>query len=261
LTFTALRFTIKMKFALAFAAVLATAFAAPVAEGVDGNLEGTECVICEFLVKEVDEFLSKESSVIIKYLNELCDHVPDSLKNACHDFINEEGQALVNWILNEASPQNVCDEVLHLGCKSSSAAVTPAEFVAQINKDLTGTCDVCKSVIHALADALNDPATQSAITKSIEALCSGAGALSGICDAFVDKYAPEVISWLASKLNPDSVCKDIHVCSADLVDGQQSLLGAKKCTFGPAYWCTNEQTARECNAYEHCATKVWVVDA
>lgn len=36
-------------------------------------------------------------------------------------------------------------------------------------------------------------------------------------------------------------------------------LGQSKCSWGPSYWCENHKQAVECNALEHCRTKVWAV--
>ncbi|CAH8850834.1 unnamed protein product [Trichobilharzia szidati] len=39
----------------------------------------------------------------------------------------------------------------------------------------------------------------------------------------------------------------------------EHLLGIKPCTWGPAYWCMSEKTAKECGdeALSHCKEKVW----
>ncbi|KAK7113801.1 prosaposin-like [Littorina saxatilis] len=39
--------------------------------------------------------------------------------------------------------------------------------------------------------------------------------------------------------------------------GQCALLGSKKCTYGPSYWCSHIHHAKECNALQHCITTVW----
>ncbi|XP_055542116.1 prosaposin isoform X1 [Wyeomyia smithii] len=38
--------------------------------------------------------------------------------------------------------------------------------------------------------------------------------------------------------------------------GQQQL-GAKECTWGPSYWCSNLKNAKGCNAVSHCIQTVW----
>lgn len=35
------------------------------------------------------------------------------------------------------------------------------------------------------------------------------------------------------------------------------LLGAKECTWGPSYWCSNIPNAKSCNAVTHCIQTVW----
>lgn len=35
-------------------------------------------------------------------------------------------------------------------------------------------------------------------------------------------------------------------------------LGADRCTWGPSYWCTSVENAKECNTERHCRQKVWI---
>lgn len=35
--------------------------------------------------------------------------------------------------------------------------------------------------------------------------------------------------------------------------------GQEKCSWGPSYWCQKYKQAVECNALEHCRTKVWAL--
>uniref|UniRef100_A0A1I8PUJ9 Saposin n=1 Tax=Stomoxys calcitrans TaxID=35570 RepID=A0A1I8PUJ9_STOCA len=37
----------------------------------------------------------------------------------------------------------------------------------------------------------------------------------------------------------------------------QQLVGAKKCTWGPSYWCSNLVNAKGCKAVRHCIQTVW----
>lgn len=41
----------------------------------------------------------------------------------------------------------------------------------------------------------------------------------------------------------------------------QQLLGAEKCTWGPAYWCASIENANECEgSIKHCQDHVWIGD-
>uniref|UniRef100_A0A6E8VEF0 Saposin n=1 Tax=Anopheles coluzzii TaxID=1518534 RepID=A0A6E8VEF0_ANOCL len=41
------------------------------------------------------------------------------------------------------------------------------------------------------------------------------------------------------------------------INGNKSLLGAKECTWGPSYWCSNIENAKTCAAVSHCIQTVW----
>lgn len=38
-----------------------------------------------------------------------------------------------------------------------------------------------------------------------------------------------------------------------------TLLGARKCTYGPSYWCSSLEAAKECSALKHCIKNKWAV--
>nr|ADK94870.1 saposin isoform 1 [Penaeus monodon] len=45
--------------------------------------------------------------------------------------------------------------------------------------------------------------------------------------------------------------------AACVVHSEATLLGSRKCTFGPSYWCHSIQNAKECNAVNHCIQTIW----
>ncbi|XP_045625830.2 LOW QUALITY PROTEIN: prosaposin [Procambarus clarkii] len=42
-----------------------------------------------------------------------------------------------------------------------------------------------------------------------------------------------------------------------VLSGESALLGTKKCTYGPGYWCDSLVNAKECSAVRHCIQTVW----
>ncbi|XP_001630372.2 prosaposin isoform X1 [Nematostella vectensis] len=47
------------------------------------------------------------------------------------------------------------------------------------------------------------------------------------------------------------------VCLSSVNAKTKFLLGSKKCTWGPSYWCQGMAQAVECDAVKHCQEKVW----
>ncbi|XP_066305176.1 prosaposin-like isoform X2 [Branchiostoma lanceolatum] len=47
------------------------------------------------------------------------------------------------------------------------------------------------------------------------------------------------------------------LCAFLLFGTAYGLLGERRCTWGPGYWCQGIDTAKECGAIDHCAQAVW----
>ena len=79
---------------------------------------GTECLICEFAVKELDSYITSNTGEFDKWLEaHVCTLLPSSDQSLCTDFVDQFGAQLVNWIAGELNPGEVCDNILDLGCQ------------------------------------------------------------------------------------------------------------------------------------------------
>lgn len=36
-----------------------------------------------------------------------------------------------------------------------------------------------------------------------------------------------------------------------------AMLGSRRCTWGPSYWCSSLSNSRECSSMDHCSNRVW----
>lgn len=243
-----------------FATTAAIALAVPAPEQTQVS-SGTECLICDFLVKELDQYLTSPSTVskIVGYIDDVCHFLPSSTQSACKTFIDQYGEKLVDWIASELNQNEICNDILGLGCSEASVkAAVRAAVKSFAEEELKGTtCEICKTVIGALQQALEDPTTANDIVQAVEGVCDNIGALKSICKDLIKDWAPDVISWLAKELEPNTVCSAIDACTTEHVNAKPQLLGGKRCTWGPSYWCQTEETARACGALVHCQTKVW----
>jgi saposin len=219
---------------------------------------GVECEVCTFAIKAIDSYLSENSTEteIIGYLNDLCSKL-GSEASLCKIFVASYGDQLVQYIIGLLSVTDVCNDFLHV-CSASAYTFVHRRASALIKAAPNDDCAVCKEVVGALDSALEDNSTVTAIVSEIEKVCSDLGPLEGVCKDFVDKEAPRVIDYLVGELNPDTVCKDIGLCSsaAALSQTQINKLGGESCTYGPSYWCKSKETAAACQQTEFCL-RVW----
>jgi saposin len=75
-------------------------------------------------------------------------------------------------------------------------------------------CHLCMDIIGDIEKALADNKTDAEIIHEIERdTCDHLGPLVHQCDAFVEKYVPELIKYLLTDEDPTKACHQIHACS------------------------------------------------
>ncbi|CDQ96982.1 unnamed protein product [Oncorhynchus mykiss] len=187
---------------------------------------------------------------VVRVLEKVCSVLPPSLSAQCKDLIESYGQAIIKLLLQEADPKTICT-VLGL-CKDASRAFTPVLDQSQV--EAGGLCDICKMAVRYIDGILEQNATQAQIEDAVRKVCSFVPeTVRGECDQLIEQYEPMLVQLLLQMLDPDFVCMKVGLCP----EAVQSLLGMDQCSWGPAFWCKNMDSAKLCNAVAHCRRHVW----
>uniref|UniRef100_A0A8C7VDH5 Prosaposin n=1 Tax=Oncorhynchus mykiss TaxID=8022 RepID=A0A8C7VDH5_ONCMY len=211
-----------------------------------------QCITCKFIMKEVESMLGDEKTEqdVVRVLEKVCSVLPPSLSAQCKDLIESYGQAIIKLLLQEADPKTICT-VLGL-CKDASRAFTPVLDQSQV--EAGGLCDICKMAVRYIDGILEQNATQAQIEDAVRKVCSFVPeTVRGECDQLIEQYEPMLVQLLLQMLDPDFVCMKVGLCP----EAVQSLLGMDQCSWGPAFWCKNMDSAKLCNAVAHCRRHVW----
>ena len=69
----------------------------------------TQCVLCEFVIQTLDKQLGDNATEeeIIKALDEVCEALPDTLRESCEQFVSTYGPTVIALLLQELDPQQV----------------------------------------------------------------------------------------------------------------------------------------------------------
>lgn len=78
------------------------------------------------------------------------------------------------------------------------------------------------------------------------------------CTMIMEVYEQSIINILKNNGDPQKICSKIALCSSNdylvmsessyrVRRSQQENLGKKKCTWGPSYWCAEDENAKACN--------------
>nr|XP_026692833.1 uncharacterized protein LOC100176110 isoform X10 [Ciona intestinalis] len=201
------------------------------------------CELCTAVMTQVDKLLSENATQteIVAALDKVCMIIPGDLKQQCVGFINDNGPMIIQLLLEEIAPSAVCSS-LKLCSNSNKVMFKSSEL-----------CDVCKAAIGFLDQEVGANSTKAEVEAALDNLCVKLPAsLKETCDDLVKQYTPEILDMIENIADPDYICIHLKLCTA-----QNHMLGANPCTFGPSYWCKNQQTATECNAVSHCEKHVW----
>ncbi|KAE8280479.1 Prosaposin Proactivator polypeptide Saposin-A Saposin-B Saposin-C Saposin-D Precursor [Larimichthys crocea] len=212
------------------------------------------CAICEFVMKQLESMLEDQTTEeeVIQAVEKVCTFLPDSLKGQCKDLIETYGQAIIELLVQQADPKTVCT-VLAL-CNDAKRVYVAA--LDQTRFKVGGYCEVCKKAITYVEEILEKNATEAQIEEAVRKACSFLPeSLQAECDQLVEQYEPVLVQLLLQMLDPDFVCMKVGACPEKR---EHRLLGTEQCSWGPAFWCMNMETATRCNAVAHCKRHVWV---
>jgi len=163
------------------------------------------CVLCEFVVKSIEDFLSDNATEaeVIKVVTNICSILPKSIRSQCKQFIQQEGQAIIELLIAQESPESLCTQI---GLCSSKRAPRV--------KDST-LCSYCKLFVQMIEGYLAQNDTKQEIIDTLEGYCQLFGPLEGQCDAFVEEYVPAIIDYLVHDQDASTVCtQELHLCDS-----------------------------------------------
>ncbi|XP_058241649.1 prosaposin isoform X2 [Hemibagrus wyckioides] len=214
--------------------------------------DSPQCAICEYVMKELERIIQYQTteSEVVQAVEKVCSILPSTLSAQCKDLIETYGQAIIELLLQEADPKTVCS-ILGL-CKDASRAFIPVMEKAEF--EAGGFCDVCKMAVRYIDGILEKNATEAQIEEAVKKVCNFLPEeYKTQCDQLIDQYEPLIVQLLLQALDPEFVCMKLGACPGVL----RMLLGVEQCSWGPAFWCKNMDTATRCNAVNHCRRHVW----
>ncbi|XKL58996.1 hypothetical protein PGB90_000012 [Kerria lacca] len=148
------------------------------------------------------------------------------------------------------------------------------------------SCVDCKNEVDEIRKGINSNTTKEVLRDVLDNLCHiYMPLLNTMCKEFlnqyVDNYSNELLDLLNSEIDSESICRIFLFCTTEPfaikddvvvhykniilhlpagilnVESAPKLLGSKKCTWGPSYWCNNITSCKECRATSHCIKSVW----
>lgn len=220
-----------------------------------------ECVICEFVMQYIEKEMNdvKTKDEIEKLVHGVCNHLPKTIGKDCNDFVSEYADFVIDLLSQQISPKEICG-IMGL-CKVNIDQIR--ESVAE--------CALCEAVASTIDKSLTDSNVNHDVEEVVSKICKQIAAnKQRKCTMMMEIYEPSIINVLKSTGSAKRICSKLALCaprdyyamSARSSRTRRSEpLGLKRCTWGPTYWCSSDDTAAECKAVDHCKEKVWKAES
>ncbi|XP_069698221.1 uncharacterized protein Sap-r [Periplaneta americana] len=215
--------------------------------------QSASCEICEFVISKIDEEL-KDATVeaeIKDIVKNICNHLPKKMVKECNEIVDEYAEAIMAMLAVTLSPTDICSGLKFCTGKQFKHAV----LIESIKKNMR-ECEVCEAAMGALDGLLGDPDIEQDVGQMLKKVCPILPARDqNQCNQLISVYGPSILNIISQVADPQLVCSEIAVCRWDRQ--RVHLLGGKKCSWGPGYWCQSVAHAKSCDTLEHCQELVW----
>uniref|UniRef100_A0A023G3H6 Putative prosaposin n=1 Tax=Amblyomma triste TaxID=251400 RepID=A0A023G3H6_AMBTT len=167
-----------------------------------------KCDLCMVVVKFVyDQIKDEKTEERIKQaLDQVCSLLPDSLQQKCVNMVNTYYDMLVNLLLQELVPEQVCQE---LGlCSSAPGKSTGTQLPT------SEECPLCEIIVKLIYNELKDQRTEQEIKDMLDKVCSLLPtSMEQRCTNTVNTYFDLLVTLITQGMTPEQVCQEIGLCS------------------------------------------------
>ncbi|XP_052868178.1 uncharacterized protein LOC128274121 [Anopheles cruzii] len=252
----------------------------------DGSLskEPPQCALCEFVMVKLESELEdkKTRAEIERAVHNVCSKMPSTINKQCNKLVDQYGEFIIKF-LQTLPPREIC---IKLAICEPQARQEIA-LLEQSKREIV-ECAVCQGAVKSLDELLSDGGLEQHITKYADRICNALPATHyAQCDRLLAVYGMSMAQQLKHSIEREQVCVNIDMCSTmqpaaggPLLIGREfaseeddakpredlngdvvvehvskkhaTLLGQNQCSWGPAYWCKDEATAKECNSTDYC---------
>ncbi|XP_053383474.1 uncharacterized protein LOC123564714 [Mercenaria mercenaria] len=218
-----------------------------------------ECALCEFVMTELKTLLKENSTEaeIKAALEKVCSLLPETITDQCDAFVEEYADMVVQLILKNFTPEQVCTEIKLCSSRQQSKWSTLITMLSMKQKVKLELCGPCKLIMEELKQFLKQNRTTQEVEEFLKRVCDILpDTVTAQCHQVIDQYIPNILNLIEENVKPEEICQQLGLCNATVThkkDGSTLFykphrLGMNKCTYGPAYWCANKYNAAECNS-------------
>ncbi|XP_063704417.1 prosaposin isoform X2 [Culicoides brevitarsis] len=209
---------------------------------VDINSEASEkasCPLCLLAVEQAQQLIQTNKTIqrIEETLEHLCNHLRNKLRMECNDFVETYSKELVNMLMKDFTPQEICvylklcvDKEItinNFGFSEGTNAEQPSNEIYEkiingimvektINIPLNSTpqCLLCQEIVKDVEKNVIDKNSTYEIKKALKEACTKIPKKArSKCEEYVEKHGNQIAELIMKELSPKEICRDVQLCS------------------------------------------------
>jgi saposin len=166
-----------------------------------GSPNTLACEVCKQIIEYIEQLLIAGviEADIEALVDQACDALPAPLSSLCVAFVNQNIDAIIQWINAGIDSLDICKQ---LGlCESGPRAGLP--------------CDICREIIGRVIQLVLEGQTEQQIIAGVNAMCDEfAGPLAEFCKSFMDASIDQIIKYCEQGLDATQICTALGLCDA-----------------------------------------------
>lgn len=178
-------------------------------------MEKPTCVLCEYVLHEIQKFLTdgQTEEEIRQEVDAICNYMPGSIEKECHEFVNTYAPAIIQMLVEEIDPQQICT-MLHL-CDQKANIL--GDDAGLLSLQMSSNCEMCEFALNEVFSVLNDTDNQDMVRNVLDSICYRLpSSIDRTCEAWVDKYTNFIVHMIVNEMTPDEICRAMDMCKDDL---------------------------------------------
>lgn len=136
------------------------------------------------------------------------------MKNKCKAAIEKNADYIVDLILKEVTPKEICSALGFCFAQHEFIELIPLSDVRP--KPSEYTCRFCQIVVAKIEEQLNNKTAQEDVENCVKHICIALPSkLQPKCKRFIDAYADEIIKHFPSE-SPKQLCEKTCACKGEV---------------------------------------------
>ena len=167
------------------------------------------CILCEYVMNILANYIHQQSTEqeIEQSLEKVCNQMPATLRNQCHELVENYGPSIIATLIGDFDVSSVCRK-LNLCTNQMKVDLT------HVTKASVVSCSICDYVSTYLEFALKRDSSEKSLQRALGTVCSHLSSEQvSQCQTLIQLFSP-YIRKLELQLGKN-FCRQLGICQAD----------------------------------------------